>query len=66
MDFDYNSIGRQFTMRMDLRGLSGRDKLTLMNDLMEDLGLMEQIQLDPEGTAKFQEYWQACMNKHWR
>ena len=45
---EFSAIGKQLTMRADLSELSSRDRLNLMNQLMDDFGLLEKMWDDPE------------------
>lgn len=50
---EYSSIGRQITLKADLSSLSKRDKISLLCDLMRELGITEKI--TPELNKVFQE-----------
>lgn len=42
-NIEYSSIGKQITMRADLDSFSSRDKVILFQQLMEDLGITQQL-----------------------
>lgn len=62
---NYDSIGRSITQRTKISSLSGRDKVNLFNDLMDELGITKRCQDDPDGTFRFQEIWKEQIDKAW-
>lgn len=42
-DLGYSSIGRDVVMRVGLDAMSWRDRVVLLRDLMEDLGISQDL-----------------------
>ena len=66
-EMHFDSIGNSITTRVALSELSGRDKVNILQYLMEDLGITCRIEIfGPELTyALFQRIWSEQTNKAW-
>ena len=63
---EYDSIGKRIHVRADLSSLSGRDKVNLFKDLMDDLGITEVFQQYPDETAFAAEEMVKKWDKLWK
>lgn len=62
---DYDSISKTVVQRTKVMTLSGRDKVNLFNDLMDDLGITARLQAEPDATTRFQEIWKEQIDRNW-
>lgn len=63
----YDSIGNQLTVNVPLTALSGRDKVMLCKQLMDDLGITARIVTAPDAWSRemeriITEQWDANWN----
>jgi hypothetical protein len=65
MAIHYSTIGRDFTITGTISELSGRDKLNLLNDLLRELGIMEDMINDPVLSEKFIAVYKKAQDKYW-
>jgi hypothetical protein len=62
----YDSIGKTITLRSSLNLISGREKISLLNDLLRDLGMMERFtKMSPGPFAEFNQIWVEQTQIHW-
>lgn len=61
----YSSIGNIFTVRVTLDELSKRERLILMNSLLESFGIMQWAHDNPTESEQFQLAWKNVMDKNW-
>ena len=59
----YDSIGRTVTQRTSLSLLSGRDKVNLLKDLLDDLGITKRLLNEPE--TRFEQIWKEQTAIEW-
>ena len=62
----YDNIGSKISMSMSVDSLSSRDKVILLNHLMDVLGITDRCYEEMEGTKRFREIWQEQADLHWR
>lgn len=61
----FNSIGNSVSIHFNVSEFSSRDKVELFNYLMDDLGITERCNENPDETAGFQEIWKEQIDKAW-
>lgn len=64
---NYDSLGQTIVQRTSVKELSGRDKVSLVSDLLNDLGIMPRItqELSPEAFSAFNRIWVEQVNIAW-
>jgi hypothetical protein len=60
----YDPIGHDISISCSVTSMSGRDKLNLLQALMNDLGLVQRIQA-LGGTAILNAAWADVSDIHW-
>lgn len=66
MSLSFSTIGREFTVRVKLAELSGRDRVELFRELMDALGITDRMNAEPNATARAQEIITEQWTAHWR
>ena len=61
----YDTIGGKIHLSLPIHSLSSRDKCQLLIALMEDLGLMQAIRLEPDSCGRFQGLWLEMIERNW-
>lgn len=51
MSLSYSSIGAEIVIRVSLDNMSGRDKNNLLRQLLEEAGILEEIQKEDRAAA---------------
>ena len=66
MKLEYSSTGKTMSFRCSINDLSSRDKVELFRQLMEDLGITDRFNAEPDATAAAQlmitEQWDKAWN----
>lgn len=62
---EYSSIGRTLHLRARVADLSGQEKVNLFQFLLEELGILQRFQREPDETARAQEIIAEQWHVHW-
>lgn len=65
MAIRFDAVTGKLTMQASVKGLSGREKCQLFNALLDELGLMAELQESPDSCESFQVLWKKAMERHW-
>ena len=64
-EISFSSYSYSITMRMSVDEMTVRDKLTLLNHLLETFGFMLWVHENPTESEAFQLTWKKIMNENW-
>jgi hypothetical protein len=61
----YDSIGKTLVQRTELSKLSGRCKVNLLFDLLQQMNFQAEIAKDKDFAEKFEVIWKKCTDQLW-
>ena len=64
-EISFSSYSYSITMRMSVDEMTVRDKLTLLNHLLETFGFMQWAHENPTESEAFQLMWKKIMDENW-
>ena len=64
-EISFSSYSYSITMRMSVDEMTVRDKLTLLNHLLETFGFMQWAHENPIESEAFQLTWKKIMDENW-